>query len=146
MITRSATAATLGSSSPMAMVAEFHRAFEVKPFIEQPDAYGRHALIKTRMNLVAEEYAEVMDELLDFRNGSGDFMKLAKELADLLYVVYGTAESLSIPLEKVFAAVHESNMSKLGGDGKPLFREDGKVLKGPNYHEPDFSKIFGVSD
>lgn len=132
--------------SPMKSVAAFHKAFGIDGYMDQPDPFGRKALVSTRMTLVNEEFREVMDELLDILNDKGDFMRLAKELADLLYVIYGTADSLSIPLEKVFEAVHESNMSKLGDDGKPLFRHDGKILKGPNYKQPDFSKVFGVSD
>lgn len=65
----------------------------------------------------------------------------AKELADILYTVLGTiiTEGLQDEIEKVFDAVHESNMSKLGADGKPVVRADGKILKGPNYKEPDLS-------
>jgi predicted HAD superfamily Cof-like phosphohydrolase len=71
-----------------------------------------------------------------------DPKKLTKELADLLYIVYGTAVTFGLPLEEVFTEVHRSNMSKLGADGKPLYRADGKVLKGPNYQEPDLDRYF----
>ncbi len=68
-------------------------------------------------------------------------MALAKELADILYVTYGTAEILGIPLEDVFQEVHRSNMSKLGLSGRPVRRHDGKVLKGPNYQEADVAGV-----
>lgn len=131
---------------PMGAVKEFHDTFGITRFIDQPDEFGRRSLVKTRLTIIAEEFREVQDELLDAMNGGGNWMNLAKELADLLYVVYGTADSLDIPLTKVFDAVHKSNMSKLGDDGKPIFRHDGKILKGPNYHEPDLTSVFGVSD
>ena len=66
---------------------------------------------------------------------------LTKELSDLLYVVYGTALAFGLPLDPAFNRVHESNMSKLV-DGKPLYREDGKVLKGPNYQPPVLDDLF----
>ena len=70
-----------------------------------------------------------------------DKKAVAKELADLLYVVYGTAVSLGIPIDDVFCEVHTSNMSKLDDNGKPIYREDGKVLKGPHYFQPNLEFI-----
>jgi predicted HAD superfamily Cof-like phosphohydrolase len=87
-----------------------------------------------RLRLIREEAAEVEDELF-----SNDKKKLAKELADLLYVVYGTAATYGIHIDEVFNRVHESNMSKLGTDGRPVYRNDGKILKGPNYKEPEIT-------
>jgi len=75
------------------------------------------------MNVIEEPYLGCEEALL-------------KELADLVYVVYGTAVSLGLNLDEALERVHESNMSKLGEDGKPIYREDGKVLKGSNYKEP----------
>ena len=66
---------------------------------------------------------------------------LAKELADLVYVTYRMALVMGIDLDSVFTEVHRSNMSKLGDDGKPLYREDGKVLKGPNYEEARVKEV-----
>ena len=66
---------------------------------------------------------------------------LAKELADILYVCHWTAAKIGIDVNEAFRRVHASNMSKLGPDGKPVKREDGKVLKGPGYHAPDLSDI-----
>lgn len=99
--------------------------------------YGK-GLRDLRWSLIDEEFNELADELFD---PLPEKAHIAKELADLLYVVYGLADAIGIPIDKVFSAVHKSNMSKLGPDGKPVRREDGKVLKGPNYRYPDLSGI-----
>lgn len=114
--------------NPMASVREFHRKFRVLPFIELDSEQERSRLREQRIRLITEEADEVAEALAD-----GNLNDLAKELADLLYVTYGTAELFDIPLPKVFNEVHRSNLSKLGEDGKPIYREDGKVLKGPGY-------------
>lgn len=119
-------------------VREFHEAFGAavdQPFDED--------LAVLRQNLIDEEVAEVHDELITpfTRDKPIDKQKLAKELADLLYVTYGTAAAFGIPIDAVFSEVHRSNMSKLGADGKPIYRDDGKVLKGENYTPPDLSFI-----
>lgn len=131
---------------PMKMVREFNEAFKVKHFIDQPDQFSRRKMLELRLALIEEEFREVQDELLDAMNGSGDWMRLAKELSDLLYHIYGTGDLLDIPLPIAFVEVHRSNMSKLDDEGKPVLRSDGKILKGPNYVPADMSKIFGVSD
>lgn len=118
-------------------VREFHRAF-FHLMDKELDAttlvgFERAAL---RNRLILEEVGEMQKELFGW-----DKKKLAKELADLLYVVYGTAATYGIPIDEVFNRVHESNMSKLGTDGKPVYRDDGKVLKGPNYKEPDMEGL-----
>lgn len=93
-----------------------------------------------RRRLIDEEFKEVMHELRSPVHKA----ELAKELADLLYVVYGTAEAYDIPLDAVFTEVHASNMSKVGDDGQPVRRDDGKVLKGPNYRKADVAKVLEV--
>lgn len=133
--------------SPMDDVAEFHDKFH-------RDGKGRHnrpisvSDIERRMALIAEEATEVDEVLISMANGlvSGYeeedyFPELAKELADLLYVVYGTAEEFGIPLEKVFKEVHHSNMSKLWPDGTVHYREDGKVLKPPTYYQANVEGV-----
>lgn len=128
---------------PMRALREFHAAFDVPRFIEQ-DKQGRAQTLRLRARLIAEEACEVDAEIIAALEGDGDYEGMAKELADLLYVVYGTADALDIPLEAVFQEVHRSNMSKLGEDGKPIYREDGKVLKGPNYRPADVRRaLFG---
>jgi len=94
-----------------------------------------------RQSLILEEAKEASAELL---RPQVDKAALTKELADILYVVYGTAITFGLPLDTVFNRVHASNMSKLV-DGKPLYREDGKVLKGPNYQPPKLDDLFDVS-
>lgn len=115
-------------------VKEFHRAFDVGINQEAiPD------LIKLRKDLIVEECGEVVDE---FYAETLDKKKLTKELSDLIYVAVGAAIHLGLPLNEVFEAVHASNMSKLGENGKPVLREDGKILKGPNYKEPNLDQFF----
>ena len=91
-----------------------------------------------RQRLILEEAKEASAELL---RPQVDKAALTKELADILYVVYGTAITFGLPLDTVFNRVHASNMSKLV-DGKPLYRDDGKVLKGPNYQPPKLDDLF----
>lgn len=116
-------------------VREFHRAFG-----SELDQKFSEKLGSLRFNLIREEYQEVLYELLE-PEASADKKKIAKELADLLYVVYGTAATFGIDIDRVFDEVHQSNMSKLGEDGKPVYREDGKILKGPNYQPPKLDWI-----
>jgi len=109
---------------PMQMLKEFHQAFV-------PDDTN---VRNVRAVLLAEEHNEVQEALL-----KGDIKQIAKELADLVYVAYGTAIAYGFDLDDVLEEVHKSNMTKVGDDGKPLYREDGKILKGPNYRPPDLS-------
>lgn len=124
---------------------EFHDTFA--PRQKQDDFLTK---TERRINLITEEYEEVSEALVHLEDtrlnltSSSMFearAELAKELADLLYVVYGTAEELGIPLEEVFQAVHQSNMSKVWDDGKVHYNEFGKVLKPPTYVKPDLSFI-----
>ncbi len=108
-------------------VTEFHRAFGVA--INEP---WTPELADLRISLLDEECLETVDALLE-----ADPTEIAKELADLVYVAYGTAVSLGIDLDVAITEVHRANMSKLGSDGHPVLRADGKVLKGPNYRAPD---------
>lgn len=122
-------------------VMEFHRAFN-HPINEAPE--NNPELVELRMSLIEEECDEVLEELDAFlyEEGEESKMHLAKELADILYVVYGTAVSFGINLDLVFHEVHKSNMSKLDEDGNPIYREDGKVLKSERYVEPELDKLF----
>ncbi len=119
---------------------EWHTRFEV-PFKKEPEPYDdsdeNMKNIRLRGRVMLEEVKEWQVEA----EYNMPIDKRAKELADILYTVFGTviAEGLQDQIERVFDAVHESNMSKLGADGKVIKRADGKVLKGPNYKEPDLS-------
>ena len=88
-----------------------------------------------RVDLIKEELGELtkaMDEK--------DLLEVADALTDILYVTYGAGHAFGINLDKCFDEVQRSNMSKLGEDGKPIYNESGKVMKGPNYFKPDLSK------
>ena len=89
-----------------------------------------------RINLIEEELFELKDAIKN-----KDIKEVADALTDILYVTYGAGHSFGIDLDKCFDEVQRSNMSKLGEDGKPIYNEHGKVLKGPNYFKPDLSKF-----
>ena len=93
-------------------------------------------------NLIVEEFKEFLEaEDLLFRNNPTITADALKELADLVYVCYQYAENMKWSLDEALDRVHKSNMSKLGEDGKPVYREDGKVLKGPNYKPPTLTDL-----
>ena len=126
---------TEGSKTNFEMVEEFHRKFNSPAgILPQIIPEYRHDL---RESLVAEEFDELINAMDD-----RDLVAIAKEACDLLVVVYGTLVEYGINADDVFEMVHKSNMSKLGADGKPIYREDGKILKGPNYFkaEPEIEK------
>ena len=94
-------------------------------------------------NLIVEEFKEFLEaDGFLFRHGKNFQEEALKELADLVYVCYQYAENMGWFLDEALNRVHESNMSKLDEDGKPIYRDDGKVLKGPNYKPPDLSDLF----
>ena len=117
-------------------VREFTEAME-QPLDTWPPSM---ATVDLRMKLIYEEAAEVDDEI-GWGHETINKIALAKELADLLYVTYGAAAAFGIDIDKVFAEVHKSNMSKLDSEGNPVYREDGKVTKGPNYKPPDLASL-----
>ena len=92
-----------------------------------------------RIELIDEELNELREA-----TGKQDLVGIADALTDLLYVVYGAGHAYGINLDNCFAEVHRSNMSKLDEESQPIYREDGKVLKGPNYSPPDLGQIIGM--
>jgi len=94
--------------------------------------------MELRIELIEEELRELKEAVYD---GEGTLIDVADALTDLLYVIYGAGHSFGIDLDFTFQEVHSSNMSKLGEDGKPIYRSDGKVLKGPNYRPPNLQNI-----
>lgn len=118
----------VASSAIGVMARDFHVVFNLP--IDEPRT---NKLQNHRADLLEEEANEAIEALR-----SGNPAEIAKELADVILIVYGCAISIGIDLEKAVEKVHESNITKLV-DGKPLMREDGKVLKGPNYVLPDMS-------
>lgn len=89
-----------------------------------------------RVDLIAEELEE-----LEIALANKDIIEVGDALTDLLYVVYGAGHAFGIDLDECFIEVHESNMSKLDEEGHPIYREDGKVMKGPNYFSPNLRAI-----
>jgi len=115
-------------------VGQFMKTFgqEVKTKPEIPNA----EITNLRLELIAEELNELYDAM-----EQKDIVAIADALTDILYVTYGAGHAFGIDLDKCFTEVQRSNMSKLGADGKPIYRDDGKVMKGPNYSEPDLQSI-----
>ncbi len=105
---------------------------EVKTKAEFPS----EKIIKLRYNLIKEELDEFEEALKD-RN----LKEVADALTDILYVTYGAGHAFGIDLDKCFDEVQRSNMSKLDEDGKPIYNEHGKVMKGPKYFQPDLGKF-----
>ena len=120
-------------------VAEFQKTFGL-PMEERPAARLNEDIIALRHNLMAEEN----DEYLEAAR-SGDMVEIADALGDMLYILCGTiiSHGMQDVIGDVFKTIQDSNMSKLGADGRPIYREDGKVMKGPDYFKPD---IAGVLD
>ena len=91
---------------------------------------------KLRLDLIKEELTELTEAL-----NNKDLLEVADALTDILYVTYGAGHAFGINLDKCFEEVQNSNMSKLDENGKPIYNEHGKVMKGPNYFKPDLSKF-----
>ena len=120
-------------------ISEQAREFRRKYNIQNSRVVGTRSYQK---NLIVEEFKEFLEaEALLFRHNNSLHAEALKELADLVYVCYQYAENMGWLLDEALDRVHKSNLSKLGPDGKPLYREDGKVLKGPSYQPPDLSDI-----
>ena len=105
---------------------------EVKNNAEFPN----EKIVKLRYELIKEELEELNQAIND-----KNIKEVADALTDILYVTYGAGTAFGIDLDKCFDEVHQSNMSKLGSDGKPIYNEIGKVMKGPNYFKPDLNKF-----
>jgi predicted HAD superfamily Cof-like phosphohydrolase len=124
-----------GGVDMVAAVAEFHKAFGL-PVRDVPSSEVDYDLARLRVALLEEEVSEFVAA-----SEKGDLVGIADALADIAYVVYGTALTYGIDLDAVLRDVHQSNMSKLDGDGKPLIRNDGKVLKSDRYFPPDIEAV-----
>lgn len=118
-------------------VKEFHQAFGLG-LSETPKGDLGESKNLLRYNLMKEENEEYLEAVQN-----DDKIEIADALGDMLYILCGTIieHGLQHKIEEVFDEIQRSNMSKLGEDGKPIYREDGKVMKGPNYFKPDFSLI-----
>jgi predicted HAD superfamily Cof-like phosphohydrolase len=116
-------------------VREFHERFDI-PAPAYPTGVIPDELQASRIALMREELEELLSAM-----ESGDIVEIADGLADLLYVVFGTAAAYGIPMDEVFGEVHRSNMSKLGPEGRALIGEHGKRLKGPDYRPPNLAPL-----
>ena len=126
-----------GEGTNFELVGDFMEAFGQDVQLEPtwPDFNTR----ELRLELIQEELDELSDAVAD-----RDMIQIADALTDLLYVIYGAGHAFGIDLDECFQEVHASNMSKLGENGRPIYREDGKVMKGPGYFEPDLEGILGA--
>lgn len=140
---------------PEALVREFHATYALP--VEAGAASVDRDRVHMRMALIAEEFAELVTAVYGERagrlaeeafgagvaadDGTRDTVGAADALADLVYVIYGMALECGIPLPAVLEEVQRSNASKLGADGRPILRADGKILKGPGYEPPDVAGV-----
>jgi len=140
---------------PEALVRRFHHVYGLP--VQTDGASLERKSLHMRMSLIAEEFVELVGAVygqaarteaesgyhraVAVDDGTRDTVEAADALADLVYVIYGMALETGIDLPAVLAEVQRSNMSKLGADGKPIYREDGKVLKGPGYFAPDVAEV-----
>ena len=122
------------NGSNFELAGDFMTAFG-QEVLTEPTLPSAH-LAKLRLELIREEFEE-----LTVATNAMDIVEIADALTDILYVVYGAGHAFGIDLDECYQEVHRSNMSKLGADGKPIYREDGKILKGPNYFHPNLKDI-----
>lgn len=118
-------------------VTEFHQVYGL-PVLESPTLIPTERF-RLRLELIEEELDEFVEAAV-----AEDIVGVADALGDLLYVVIGAALEYGIPLNEVVDEIHRSNLSKLDENGKPIYREDGKVMKGPNFSPPNIGKVLGI--
>ena len=99
-------------------------------------SFSTEKINELRYNLINEELEELKQAILN-----KDLLEVADALTDILYVTYGAGHAFGIDLDKCFEEVQNSNISKLGKDGRPIYNDSGKVMKGPNFYKPDLSKF-----
>ena len=104
--------------------------------VKNKPSFSTDKINKLRLDLIKEELSELTDAM-----NKKDLLEVADALTDILYVTYGAGHAFGIDLDKCFDEVQNSNMSKLDENGKPIYNEKGKVMKGPNYFKPDLSKF-----
>ena len=104
--------------------------------VKERATFPENKIVQLRIDLIEEELNELKEAVKN-----NDIVEVADALTDILYVTYGAGHSFGVDLDKCFDEVQRSNMSKLGVDGKPLYNESGKVMKGPDYFAPDLKKI-----
>ena len=104
--------------------------------VKTKPSFSTNKINKLRLDLIKEELTELTEAM-----NNKDLLEVADALTDILYVTYGAGHAFGIDLDKCFEEVQNSNMSKLDDNGKPIYNENGKVMKGPNYFKPDLTKF-----
>ena len=104
--------------------------------VKNKPSFSTDKINKLRLDLIKEELSELTEAM-----NNKDLLEVADALTDILYVTYGAGHAFGINLDKCFEEVQNSNMSKLDNNGKPIYNEHGKVMKGPNYFKPDLTKF-----
>ena len=104
--------------------------------VKAKPSFSTDKINKLRIDLIKEELQELTEAM-----NNKDLLEVADALTDILYVTYGAGHAFGIDLDNCFDEVQNSNMSKLGENGEPIYNESGKVMKGPNYFKPDLSKF-----
>jgi len=104
--------------------------------VKTKPSFSSDKINKLRIDLIKEELEELQEAMKN-----NDLLEVADALTDILYVTYGAGHAFGIDLDKCFDEVQNSNMSKLGENGEPIYNESGKVMKGPNYFKPDLSRF-----
>ena len=104
--------------------------------VKTKPSFSTHKINKLRLDLIKEELSELTEAM-----NNRDLLEVADALTDILYVTYGAGQACGINLDKCFDDVQNSNMSKLDENGKPIYNEHGKVMKGPKYFKPDLTKF-----
>lgn len=131
---------TLGFGSFMEKVAEFHQVYGCPiNTSSKPSVAAMGDRVYLRLDLIQEEFDE-----LKVAVANTDVVEVADALGDLIYVICGFAIEAGISLDNVVDEIHASNLTKLGADGIPMVRDDGKILKGPNYVKPDIAAVLGL--
>jgi len=115
-------------------VKEFMLKFGHK--VESYPTFPDEKTVNLRLELINEEFNELKEAVVN-----KDLTEIADALGDILVVTLGAGAAFGIDLDAVFTEIHRSNMSKLGADGNPIYREDGKIMKGPNYSPPDIKSV-----
>lgn len=146
---------------PEALVRQFHEVYHL-PVMDGDTPSVDRERIYMRMRLVAEEFSELVGAVYgqaaraavtdgyrkarELDDHTRDVVETADALGDLTYVIYGLALECGIPMEKVLGEIQASNLSKLGDDGQPIYREDGKVLKGAHFFPPNIRRALGIAN
>jgi len=107
--------------------------------VKEKAEFPENKIVQLRIDLIEEELNELKEAIKN-----KDIVEVADALTDILYVTYGAGHSFGVNLDECFDEVQRSNMSKLGEDGKPIYNDSGKVMKGPNYFAPNLKKIVNL--